>query len=494
MSSPLAGRKIRISIRFLDDRFHGRTDNDLSAEWPPSPMRLFQALIAGNKDRWNEAISQAFEWLEKLDPPVIIAPPGISGRAFTSYVPNNHRDANDDPAKRRVGKVVRPTLLVPGPSLPKVDYLWTLSNDIWPACETHARQIISAAKHIRAVGWGIDLAIGSADIIEGVPPPPKPSQLWKPTAVLHSAAKKLRTPTSGSLADAEDVHREFTNQLAETGALALARRISVFNTTTYTTASDLPPRPFAVFSLRDGDDERVSFRPSCIKHVVAMIRHQINEVSQHAVRDGRMDAETHERVVMGHGKTHSSQRLTISVLPSIGHQHVDGNISRVMIAESPGGSGKLIEYLADALVSRQLIPEGPDRSDRLAFLSRGGKDGVAVRFTTRHSNVWASVTPVILPGFDDRRRRKLLSLLDDSITQAGIPREAISSIEPSSVPFWAGALHAREYDPPAYLQKYPRYHIRIVFRHPVVGPITMGGGRYCGFGILAAMDGSSSGS
>ena len=35
-----------LSTRFLDDRYHGLTVHGERAEWPPSPFRLFQALVA----------------------------------------------------------------------------------------------------------------------------------------------------------------------------------------------------------------------------------------------------------------------------------------------------------------------------------------------------------------------------------------------------------------------------------------------------------------
>ncbi len=38
-------RYLCISATFLDGRFHGRRDGGES-EWPPSPLRLFQALVA----------------------------------------------------------------------------------------------------------------------------------------------------------------------------------------------------------------------------------------------------------------------------------------------------------------------------------------------------------------------------------------------------------------------------------------------------------------
>ena len=36
-----------ISVTLLDGRFHGRGDGGVP-EWPPSPLRLFQALVAAN--------------------------------------------------------------------------------------------------------------------------------------------------------------------------------------------------------------------------------------------------------------------------------------------------------------------------------------------------------------------------------------------------------------------------------------------------------------
>ena len=50
-----------ISVRFDDGRYHG------SGEWPPSPARLLQALVAGaarGEDLSKTAI-EAFEWLDK---------------------------------------------------------------------------------------------------------------------------------------------------------------------------------------------------------------------------------------------------------------------------------------------------------------------------------------------------------------------------------------------------------------------------------------------
>lgn len=82
-----------ISATFLDPQFHGRTDGG-AAEWPPSPLRLFQALIAANADEIFEAsdLSEALIWLEQQQPPTIVAPRVRRGAPYRLSVPNNSMD------------------------------------------------------------------------------------------------------------------------------------------------------------------------------------------------------------------------------------------------------------------------------------------------------------------------------------------------------------------------------------------------------------------
>src|ERR1700720_3597196 len=103
-------RGLIISIHFHDGRYHGQP------EWPPSPARLFQALISGAAK--GKALSAddrgALAWLEQLAPPVISAPVARVGRALKSYVPNNDLDAVGGDLSRigeiRAPKLIRPVL------------------------------------------------------------------------------------------------------------------------------------------------------------------------------------------------------------------------------------------------------------------------------------------------------------------------------------------------------------------------------------------------
>jgi CRISPR-associated protein Csb2 len=58
---------LRITATFLASCFHGRRDGD-EPEWPPSPLRLFQALVAASAGRWNQRTDLthallALQWL-----------------------------------------------------------------------------------------------------------------------------------------------------------------------------------------------------------------------------------------------------------------------------------------------------------------------------------------------------------------------------------------------------------------------------------------------
>ena len=58
-----------LTVRFLQPYYHGRTDGG-EPEWPPSPLRVFQALVAAAAARWREAQFREYavpslRWLER---------------------------------------------------------------------------------------------------------------------------------------------------------------------------------------------------------------------------------------------------------------------------------------------------------------------------------------------------------------------------------------------------------------------------------------------
>src|SRR5689334_19306285 len=91
-------RYLHISVTFLDPEpaFNGRGDAG-DPEWPPSPMRLFQALVAAAFVRWRDDPSvelgrRALNWLARQHAPLIVAPVGLKCNPVRIAVPNNDMD------------------------------------------------------------------------------------------------------------------------------------------------------------------------------------------------------------------------------------------------------------------------------------------------------------------------------------------------------------------------------------------------------------------
>jgi CRISPR-associated protein Csb2 len=155
------------------------------------------------------------------------------------------------------------------------------------------------------------------------------------------------------------------------------------------------------------------------------------------------------------------------------------------------------------------------------------------------SAVWSTVTPVVLPGYDDpdhlrerlkdgktseaeerlpgrhqrgrrgrpgdaktaeakkrlyeRLDKRIEDLLRKAIVQAGFPSTlaACADLSWQLVGFRPGLDLATRYESPDHLKGKPRYHVRIHWKDAtggsvnVRGPVAIGAGRYCGLGLFA---------
>ena len=132
-----------LSIRFIQPYplFHGTRDAG-EPEWPPSPMRLFQALLNAACLRVRgrplaPEVRSALKVLEVLRPHIVAPSATVSDVGHRAYVPHNHTDlvtaawhrGNDDAsiASHRVEKDHRPMRITTlGDDLPTLHYLYPL--------------------------------------------------------------------------------------------------------------------------------------------------------------------------------------------------------------------------------------------------------------------------------------------------------------------------------------------------------------------------------
>jgi CRISPR-associated protein Csb2 len=467
-------RYLCISATFLDPYFHGKGDE--KPEWPPSPMRLFQALIAGTRagcreKEWTTEKAAAFRWLEQQPAPVIVAPIARETIGFTLFVPNNDGDKKFKREERLTSKVVHPYALCDGDT---VYYLWPIADDEWPGVQTYVDEICRAARHLLALGWGIDQVVGNGCVLAEADATALSGQRWQPTSLHRPDAPTWRIPTDGTLDDLERAHQAYLNRIATKQYRAQVTR---YYTVEY--RHTLPLRPYAAFELPDG----LAFRQENTAKVAAMLR---SLASRFAQKDTHVFPGGSEVYVSGHAgkEIQTPPRFSYLPLPSIGHVHADGMIRRLLIAEPFGGDGCHARWAQQRLRGARLQDEDGEDRGILLDLWRAASKGIVARYVGE-SDAWTTVTPVILPGYDDGKHAKAEKLVFAAVEQAGLPREAIREVVIRKAPFWPGSQHPRQYFLPNYLRGLPGWHVRLVFGDALSGPLAIGAGRHIGLGLFA---------
>lgn len=482
-------RYLCISVTFLDALFHGKGDDE-RPEWPPSPLRLFQALVAGthagcHQKDWSETKQRAFEWLEKRNPPDIVAPPSHEARPYTLFVPDNDSDNKEkfDRQKRLKGKLFHPHRILDGDA---IHYLWRIEDTEWPSAEANVSIILNEATKLLALGLGIDMVIGYGCLLSAAEVNGLKGVRWHPREA-YRPEQKWRVPREGTLRNAQSVYRSRIKRL-EGKRYRPLEVLNAYGEVLYVKAGTLPPRPYVAFALEPYSvgKHRRAVSQSDIAKVAAMVRHT---ACGEAKRDSHNFPGGAEKYVAGHlpRDSPSSVRFSYLPLPSVGHPHADGMIRRVLIAEPYGGNGEHVKWAKRRLANTELIESSTEKT--FALLSElDAEDRRMVRNYVQASKAWLTVTPVILPGFDDGKYEKALGLLQKAIQQAGLDVEMVEDANLRKAPFLSGSLHPLAYFRPDYLRNLPGWHVYLQFREPVDGPLAIGLGRHIGLGLFLPAD------
>lgn len=472
-----------ITVRWLDDRYHGLLNRDGPGEWPPSPFRLFQALVAGiaRHGKLDSDIGTSLAWLENLGPPLILAPQAGSGQIVQRFVPNNDGDVKPDRQTRLTGKTSRPTLMYGEPA---VHYLWQI-DDV-----STAHNAVQAARYISCLGWGIDMAYGDGRILEENEVGLLNGIRWFPKSDTMREEGLLRVPKGGSMTDLRSAHQSALNRIEHGKPLRTVEKPVIFDRVFYASVERPLGRPHAIFALHSGGDFFCYPHASLI-HIAGMTRSAaIKAMKEYPPEEIESAATWVETFVAGHRRegVDSHEQFSYVPLPSIGHEHADAMIRRVMII-APFGHEAQLRHLIDQLEGERLRPEGGGKGP---IVERQRIDGVTRQYLGP-SKAWASVTPIILPGHDDHKSTKTVKLIERALFQSGIEQGCQFTWGP--LPNFKHCLTAHKYDRngrhvgyhrPRHLEALTAVHIRITFKRAVAGPVTIGAGRHCGLGLLAA--------
>jgi CRISPR-associated protein Csb2 len=478
---------------------------------------MFQSLVAAAAARWrasesSETAAASLRWLERQQPPLVIAPMGVPADAkYRLYVPDNVADKvakswsggrEASIADYRTEKDVRPMHL----DGEAVHYLFLIADVECP----HFDILKVTARSITHLGWGVDMVAGDATILSDDDAEKLTGERWQPVADRSVAG--YRVAIQGTLNDLTKKHNAFLIRVGADGFKPVPP-LSAFRVVGYQRATEPSQRQFAAFSIlkRDASGMR-SFDPlRRTRDVAGMMRHAVAAAA-------RNQGWTEEQInVFVHGKTTdganlsngqpSPDRFQYLPLPTINHALNRVESIRRILVVAPPHCGHQIGWARRAMAGAELVN---DEGVATALLTILPSSDWVLRQYVEESRTWATVTPVIIPGYDDpdhlrcklkagvdaETQKRYLDRLDarmdvllrKAFRQAGYANELVEQAELDwrEVGFRSGVELASRYMPPKNLNTSPRIHVQVRFPAPVSGPIAVGSGRFRGFGLFAA--------
>jgi CRISPR-associated protein Csb2 len=477
--------QLALNVTFPFGRFHG-------GKFPPSPSRLFQALIAGSHRgiyvRQNaEARDCALEWLETLALPVIeTCRAETSGEGATNYVPNNDNSfAHNKTAKSMRAFVLR------GEGV--LRYIWQLPDS--EQSKANAEIICAMARLVTHLGHGQDAVFVKGEVLNDGYTTTKAST--EARIVFQPKDQKggdWAVPRAGALAAYKKRYEAFLNTGNSHTVNVPLRQVKYVTDDTIDLSC-----PYALFEMRDlfDEDKFFSFDGRDLRQPAGMVRHAVIEFFD-SVKGRRFKAHYGEdlisRKVYGHdltvggeqSKPVSHPHLAFVPLPSL---YPDGRIRRVLLAGLGFESETERELFAD--IARNLNgAEIKDNGEPVARLMQVEEDEESWKFFDQFcgesSRLWRSVTPVVLTGFN-RRGRKPEQLLYRTLSQIGIESDAVESVAVYRGPIVPKTFCPMDYHLSGRLNENPRYHAEVIFKRPVSGCLIIGRGRHTGFGLMMPM-------
>lgn len=439
-------------------------------EWPPSPARLFSALVAagGSRERCVEGDTSELAALEGAAPPRIIA----DGLAHVLRSPQIERYVvvnEDSPGSAALDYPLRKaTLTRPAtrlsPFTPSICY-------IWDNLELSSSQL--AALRSRAAHLGY---LGCADSPVRVrvyesPPEQDPAQEWRPS---ETGTTFIPVPFVGLLDVLDDAFDRFS-----AGEPVRRSWFRVERARYHRPGGrfDEPRVAPVVIWLRFGAP--VSGRHT-LRVTETLKAALLDLYDRHVVGGPELPLVLH-----GHGVSEGSgyDHACFVALADCGHRHARGRLYGAAVILPAGTPAKIVEGVRTALFHlRTLVLPG----GRVVTVSPHGGEtrpwAANPARWTKASQRWVSVTPVV----HERRQRYGPDL--DEVTRwcvhAGLPAPA--SFQVSPVPLSEGTLVLRPDEVfHSKASRRPYSHLKVVFAEPVVGPVVLGRMRHLGIGLMA---------
>lgn len=488
---------IAISVRLHEGWYHGSGSI-------PSPARLFQALMAGRGVSGplpDESIL-ALRWLERQPPPIVAAPVTRGGQTVATYVPNNDLDAKGGDHRRmgeiRTKKSIRPLLF--DAEVPFL-FCWSLTDE--GEAESSAQQICELADGLYQLGRTVDAAWACAELVSTEELAEKLRSHRGPVFRPSAGRGNVECPTSGSvtslmrrytdMANRYDLTADRRGQTFRRRAKPKWRLVSYENSQTRVDfeLSDRATSTLANWPTTEVADLVTEVRDAAVERLVSAFPDCKSEIGQTLV--GRKpDGENAGPI---------SARVQIVPLPSIGHEHADQQIRRVVIevpANCPLRADDVIWAFSGLTLRRHgrnidLVRAQPHRQ-----LEHYGVDSTP-------SCSWQTVTPIALThatrrriepnrskrtadenkGAAERRleQEQATSELRQALRHAGVSGQVIR-VHVQREPFSGRGKRVEDFASGDRFNKHSLWHATLAFDRPIGGPLLLGDGRFMGLGLL----------
>lgn len=476
---------LTLECRLLREVYEaGRHDDPLTAEWPPSWMRLFCALVAV-ADHTSDLDAQVLRALEAADPPEIWASAVLRPDPRTAFVPTN--TVTETTHARLVARTNNERSWAR--AVPRSDQVWFR----WPAEVLEEAQRDRLAALCRRVAYlGRSTSPVALRLREGHDPPKEltrylPSSLAEadvervPGEDTFAFAQRVRCPFPGALEALRATHGTLHRPRVTAYPWEVGAAVDYGTLTERTDGGDGvedgPYRDLVVFAVEQPRlDGRHTARATHALRRAVLARAERQLPTLHGHHDG------------------SVVQCAFLGLPFAGFAHADGHLLGLAVAVPA------LETEDAAVVSRALAAEDDGRMEvaagplgrlrlrRLTPLDAARTrtlDPIRWRGPARR---WATALPIVL----DRhlhRHSDLHEELRRAVGTSRLPEPARVAV--SRRPLVTGGVDLAPRETlrrPSDKGFRPYRHAMVEFSQPVRGPVVAGSMRHYGLGLCVPTD------
>ncbi|MDM7324474.1 MAG: type I-U CRISPR-associated protein Csb2 [Thermus sp.] len=425
-------------------------------DFPPHPIRLHAALVnawarGGKMDRDKKAL----EWLENLDPPIILAPRQVfpwSTRG--AYVPPNDKAPHFLREKQPLVHRALPL------SAPHIFYVYKISSGEG-STSPWLQELRQLASRITYLGTSRNLVW--VEVHEAQDLPNEPGLIkWVPGE--GSGSHMFRVAFPGFLEESE---RRFQGGLRE-----LPRRFQAYHVPQDIPDLEYHPSPWEFFAIR-------ALVPALPMEWAVLFTHQLRQALLSHLPPGAPP------VLTGHDPSYPQRplkgtHLALMPLPYVGFRYSDGRILGVAFLLPRDTSATVKEYLHEALFRLNQVAL-PQRW-KVELARPDGRESLQERRWRTMARRFVSALPVV---FDHHpKKENFYDALAKSCQFAGFPTPV--GAWRLSYPLVKGTVSSRKVQLPPSLKGYVA-HAMVEFERPVEGPLLLGLGRYLGLGLFVPL-------